>query len=149
MTVPIRAALAADYDQIAAAVDGWWGRPIGAALPRLFLDHFHRTSLVAEDTNGLAGFLVGFPSPDQPDVAYLHFVGVRPDRRGSGLGRALYETFFALVRAAGRHRVHAITAPTNSGSVRFHERLGFTVSGPVEDYNGPGRPALRFALELR
>lgn len=59
----IRSARPADYDAIAAVVDDWWGRPVLPSLPRLFLDHFHRTSLVAEATHGLNAFLVG-PVPD-------------------------------------------------------------------------------------
>jgi hypothetical protein len=43
----LRPARAADYDTIATVVDDWWGRPILSSLPRLFLDHFHRTSIIA------------------------------------------------------------------------------------------------------
>jgi len=43
-----RTARASDYPAIAAAVDDWWGRPVMGSLPRLFLDHFHRTSLVVD-----------------------------------------------------------------------------------------------------
>ena len=41
--IRLRTATAADYDQIIAVVDDWWGRPIGQALPRVFLDHFRRS----------------------------------------------------------------------------------------------------------
>jgi hypothetical protein len=63
MGVTIRPAVPDDYDRIAAVIDDWWGRPLRQALPRLFLDHFHDTSFVAEDGAGLRGFLVGFLSP--------------------------------------------------------------------------------------
>jgi hypothetical protein len=43
----LRPARPADYDAIAAVVDDWWGRPVLSSIPRLFLDHFHRTSLIA------------------------------------------------------------------------------------------------------
>ena len=46
--IPLRPARPEDYERIAAVADDWWGRPILQVLPRLFLDHFHRTSLVAE-----------------------------------------------------------------------------------------------------
>ena len=140
----IRPASAADYDAIAVVADDWWGRPILPGLPRLFLDHFHRTSLVAEGPGGLAGFLVGILSPSQPEEAYIHFVGVRPDTRGSGLARTLYERFFALAREHDRHLVKAITSPVNEASIAFHRRLGFAVQGPVADYNGPGRDFVTF-----
>jgi hypothetical protein len=41
-----------DYDAVAAVADGWWGRPVLASPPRLFLDHFHRSSLVIEGPGG-------------------------------------------------------------------------------------------------
>ncbi len=134
-----------DYDEIIAVVDKWWGRAVAGALPRLFLDHFHRTSLVARSNDGtLTGFLIGFVSPSQPGEAYIHFVGVAPIARASGLGRTLYEEFFALARSAGCSRIGAITSPVNAGSVAFHQRMGFTVTGPAVDYNGPGKDFIVF-----
>jgi ribosomal protein S18 acetylase RimI-like enzyme len=144
----LRAAVPADYDAIAAVLDEWWGRPIRTALPRLFLDHFHATSLIARDAAGLAGFLVGVLSPSQPAEAYVHFVGVRPDLRAAGLARRLYERFFELARRDGRTAVRAITSPANATSIAFHRRMGFTVTGPVIDYNGPGTALMVFAREL-
>jgi L-amino acid N-acyltransferase YncA len=110
----------------------------------LFLDHFHRTSLVAETPDGLSGFLVGIVSPSEPDEAYIHFVGVCPQARGNGLARTLYERFFQIARGHNRHVVRAVTSPVNEGSIAFHQRLGFTVNGPVPDYNGPGRDLVTF-----
>ncbi|HET9653807.1 MAG TPA: GNAT family N-acetyltransferase [Kineosporiaceae bacterium] len=145
----LRPAAPADYDAIAAVVDDWWGRPILGSLPRLFLDHFHTTSLVAEDGAGeLAGFLVGFLSPSRPGQAYVHFVGVAPGHRGTGLGRALYQRFFDLARAHGCTGVSAVTSPVNQASIAFHTRMGFAVEGPVEGYDGPGHPLMHFRLGL-
>ena len=132
----IRTARPADYDTIIALVDDWWGRPIAGALQRVFLDHFFQTSLIAERPDGeqdrrLAGFLVGFPSPADDSTAYIHFVGVDPDNRGDGLGRALYERFFAAMRASGRTEVHAVTGPVNVASIAFHRSLGFSASAPI------------------
>lgn len=140
----IRPARPDDYDAVAAVLDEWWGRPILPVLPRLFLDHFHRTSLVAEGAQGLVGFLVGFLSPSQPDQAYIHFVGVHPRARNNGLARTLYDQFFQLARGHDRRVVRAITSPVNETSIAFHRRLGFTVTGPVGGYNGPGRDVIVF-----
>lgn len=160
--VRVRPARPADYDPIAAVVDDWWGRPILEVLPRLFLDHFHATSLVAEDDGPadgspdddgsgggrLAGFLVGFHSPSEPDQAYIHFVGIAPRQRGRGLGRALYEQFFATARDAGRTRVGAVTSPVNAPSIAFHRAMGFEVGGPVADHGGPGHPLMTFTRQI-
>jgi ribosomal protein S18 acetylase RimI-like enzyme len=146
MGATIRPAVPEDYDRIAAVVDEWWGRPLRQALPRLFLDHFHDTSFVAEDGE-LCGFIVGFLSPAQPEEAYVHFVGVHPARRGSGLGRELYERFFALSRDAGRSRVRAVTSPVNQASIAFHRRLGFDAR-EVAGWDGPGSAKVVFELRL-
>ncbi len=148
LDVTLRAATAADYDRIAAVIDDWWGRPVSHALPRLFLDHFHTTSTVAEADGDLAGFLIGFLSPSLPDAAYIHFVGVHPDHRRSGLARVLYERFFELAAADSRTVVRAVTAPVNERSIAFHRALGFTVSDPVPGYDGPGDVKVRFERPL-
>jgi GNAT superfamily N-acetyltransferase len=145
--VAIRPARPEDFPTVAAVIDDWWGRPMPGVLPRLYFDHFHTTSSIAEDER-LAGFLVGFHSPSLSGVSYVHFVGVRPDQRREGLARVLYEQFADQARAVGNHELRAVTSPANLDSVRFHERLGFTVTGPVADYNGPGRPMFTFARQL-
>lgn len=143
-----RPARPGDYDSIAAVIDAWWGRPVLAALPRLFLDHFHGSSLVIDGPGGLVAFLIGILSPSEPERAYIHFVGVAPEARGHGLGGALYQDFFTLARADGRRVVSAVTAPINSGSIRFHRSMGFTVAGPVADHNGPGIDLVVFERPL-
>jgi hypothetical protein len=62
VVVDVRVAHPEDYDRIVAVIDDWWGRPVSASLPRLFLEHFWSSSRVAEDEQGLAGFLVVFIS---------------------------------------------------------------------------------------
>ena len=146
--ISLRAATAADYDRIVAVVDDWWGRPVRHALPRLFLDHFHDTSLVAEQGGELVGFLVGFMSPSKPDSAYIHFVGVNPRSRGNGLARHLYETFFARAGIEGRRVVRAVTAAHNSASIAFHTAMGFTVTDPILGYDGPSDVKVLFQREL-
>jgi ribosomal protein S18 acetylase RimI-like enzyme len=121
----IRVASPDDYDRIITVVDEWWARPVSASLPRLFLDLFWTTSRVADDDQGLAGFLVAFMSPAQPQVGYLHFVGIRPNRRRTGLARTLYEGFARYAQGQGCRDLRAITAPDNRESIRFHEHLGF------------------------
>jgi len=143
-----RTARAGDYAAIASAVDEWWGRPVLGALPRLFLDHFHRSSLVIDGPAGLLAFLVGILSPSDPRQAYVHFAGVAPQARRQGLAQLLYAEFFALARADGRTMVSAVTALANTGSIAFHRAMGFSVTGPLAGYNGPGRDLVRFERAL-
>lgn len=147
--ISLRSARPADYDGIIAVVDEWWGRPIHSALPRLFLDHFHNTSFIAERSGGeLAGFLVGFGSPAQRDCAYIQFVGVAHEERRSGLARLLYQAFFEMAARDGRRLVRAVTTPVNSTSIGFHAAMGFAVTGPIDDYDGPSSPMVLFEKRL-
>ncbi|MFF3762707.1 GNAT family N-acetyltransferase [Streptomyces sp. NPDC001922] len=151
MNTELRQAAPGDYDRIVTVMDEWWGRPIRSGLPRLFLDHFFRTSLVAEDggrPGALAGFLVGFLSDADRETAYIHFVGVAPGHRGGGLARRLYARFFELARADGRSVVRSVTSPRNTASIAFHTALGFTVTGPFTDYDGPSEDRMCFRRGL-
>ena len=140
VAVSIRHAHPSDYGRVIQHVNAWWGdREMAPMLPKLFFVHFEGTSLVAETEEGeLAGFLVGFLSQTHADEAYVHFVGVAPEQRGSGLGRRLYEEFFEAVRGEGRTVVRCVTSPANEASLAFHEALGFAVEGVVDDYDGGG-----------
>ena len=159
--IRFRRPVEADYATVVELVDEWWGgRRLRALLPRLWFQHFRGTSWIAEDVDGtLLGFVVGFLSPDEPDEAYAHMIGTNPNRRRRGVGRALYDHFFDDVRAAGRHRVRAVTWPGNRVSVDFHRRIGFrTDDGPgtvsiygvpaYPDYDGDGQDRVMFVLDL-
>jgi ribosomal protein S18 acetylase RimI-like enzyme len=145
---PARMARPDDYDAIAAVINDWWGRPVLPALPRLFLDHFHRTSLVVDGPDGPLAFLIGILSPSLPDEAYIHFVGVSPAARQLGLARKLYEEFTTMARRDNRRLVKAVTAPVNSPSIAFHRAMGFTVTGPIAGYDGPDRDYVVFERAL-
>lgn len=163
--ITLRAASEADHPTLVRAIQAWWGdsrspeaaRELALLLPRLFLQHFAKTSLVAESGGAVAGFLIGFHSADDPEVAYIHFVGVDPEHRGAGLARRLYAGFFETAAAAGRRTVKAVTSPGNHGSIAFHQKLGFrlepgdTVTGEVpvhSGYDGPGQDRVCFVREL-
>lgn len=168
----VRPPTPADHGRILAVLDDSWAGKLGPdepgaqealrlqrvlLVPRLYLEHFASTSLLVERDGRLVGFLIGFLSQDHDDQAYVHFVGVDPELRGRGLGRALYERFFDLARAAGRREVRCITSPGNTGSLAFHRAMGFRlepgdedVGGVpvVRDYDGPGLDRVAFVKEL-
>ena len=137
MAFAFRRAALDDHAAVVGVVDQWWGgRRMAALLPSLFFEHFAGTSLIVEDANGdLAGFLVGFDSPDHPGESYVHFVGVRPDLRGDGLGRDLHDRFAHDAVARGIATVRCVTSTANEASVAFHTGIGFVIDGvdePVE-----------------
>ncbi|MGW6011990.1 N-acetyltransferase family protein [Streptomyces sp. NPDC055210] len=175
MTAPrIRALQESDYPSLIAQVDDWWGRPAAHMLPRLFLRHFHATSLAAVTGQGaLAGFLVGIVSPSEPGEAHTHFIAVAPDHRRSGLGGVLYGRFFELAAEQGCRTVTAVVSPGNTRSQSFHLATGFEPvplpsAGPPDaedlaaaegfagteglpvwkDWDGPGEDRVRFSYAL-
>jgi GNAT superfamily N-acetyltransferase len=137
-----------DYDRVLSVIDDWWdGRVMSRRLSHVFFSHFATTSFVIETDRELLGFLLGFLSQSHPDEAYIHFVGIHPGYRRLGLGRRLYERFFAAAHMNGRDWVRSITSPENLRSIAFHRSLGFeplrgdvTIDGvPVWlDYAGAG-----------
>lgn len=150
MSVEIRHAKPSDYGRIIGRVNVWWaGREMAPMLPKLFFIHFEGTSFVAEDEAGeLVGFVCGFLSQTVDDEAYIHFVGVDPEARGTGLGRMLYERFFDEVRANGRTVIRCVTSPVNERSVAFHQSLGFETERVVPDYDGPGEDRVLLVRRL-
>lgn len=153
-TLRFRRPTEADYPTIVRVIDDWWGgRRMDVLLPRLWLQHFTGTSWLAETEEGrLAGFLIGFHSPDQAGVAYCRLMATDPNLRLRGVGRALYERFFADARGADRHQVRAVTWPGNRGAIAFHEALGFEIeAGPGSQnlYGTPSQPAYDFDREDR
>jgi predicted GNAT superfamily acetyltransferase len=74
-----------------------------------------------------------------------------------GLGRQLYERFFAAARQRGCSTVRCVTAPVNTGSIAFHTRMGFQVekingvSNRVPctiNYDGNGQDRVLFVRDL-
>jgi ribosomal protein S18 acetylase RimI-like enzyme len=150
-----------DHPRVVALVDEWWGgRRVHDLLPRLWFQHFTGTSWIAETSGGpIAGFLVGFISPDDPETAYVHMVATNPNVRHRGLGRAMYDRFFDDATGRGARRVRAVTWPGNRVSVGFHTALGFRiVGGPgsqnlygsvaFPDYDYPGDDRVLFEIDL-
>ncbi len=130
-----RPATPADREAILEVQPQWWGgRDLTGLLQDLFFTNFSSTSIIAEDDDAaLAGFLIGFPSADDPTHAYVHFVGVSPEQRGASLGRELYARFDESMAPRGVVEVRSITSPVNSGSIAFHEAIGFAIESTDGD----------------
>jgi ribosomal protein S18 acetylase RimI-like enzyme len=151
----------ADHALIVRLVDEWWGgRRMSGLMQRVWFQHFTGTSWIAEDDDGrLLGFLIGFISPDVPEVGYVKMIATNPNRRRRGLGAALYRQFFDDVGRRGVRRVEAITWPGNRQSVAFHRSVGFRLAdGPgtqnlfgspaFPDYDGDGEDRVVFVREI-
>ncbi len=92
--------------------------------------------MVQDGQPRVVGFLVGFVSPGDPGVGVIQAVGVDPNHRRLGIGRALVEHFVEDLRAAGGSTVEALAWPDNRRALHFLAALGF------EPDTGPGSRAL-------
>ena len=83
------------------------------------------TFLVAEDGTGRAvGFVHVIPWREDPAVAYLLRIYVRPDSWGDGAGTALLESAEAALEGA-YDRLRLIVLADNEVGVSFYESRGF------------------------
>lgn len=122
----IREVRESDYQPIITVLDGWWGdRHLTDMLPRLFFKHFKSTCFIAEDNQQILGFLIGFISQTYLEQGYIHFSGIHPEHRRSGIGRQLYDKFFETIKEKGCKTVHLVTSPTNKNSIAYHTKMGF------------------------
>jgi ribosomal protein S18 acetylase RimI-like enzyme len=132
-----------DHPGLADHIDDWHGgRRVHPAFGRYLLIHFASTSLLAETPEGrVAGYLVGFVSPDRPGEAFVHTAAVSPNLRRRGIGRELYRRFETLAAARGARRLVAHVWPGDPIAVRFHHAIGFeTRGGTMRLYGTPAFP---------
>lgn len=136
----IREALAGDVDAIARLLaDDGLGRGREAPGNRAYARAFAAMSaqpgnvyLVAADGAELVGCLqftvIHGLSRQGASRAQIEGVRVRADRRGRGIGEALFEAAFARARGAGCTLIQLTTDRVRTDAYRFYERLGFKAS---------------------
>ena len=75
---------------------------------------------------------------------YIDRIVVGPQAKGTGIGRALYESIFERARERGATDITAEVnvRPHNPGSLAFHERLGFRQLAEQDTKDGTVRVAL-------
>jgi phosphinothricin acetyltransferase len=84
--------------------------------------------LVAEAEGAVAGFASFGDFRPWPGyrLTVEHTVHVHASRRGQGIGPQLIENLIARARTLGKHVMVAGIDADNHGSIRMHERLGFS-----------------------
>lgn len=98
-----------------------------ALAEHLFGAHPVAEVLIAEDGDGPAGFALFFPTYStfvaRPGI-WLEDLFVRPERRGTGCGRALLERVAQLAVQRGCGRLEWAVLDWNGPAIGFYERLG-------------------------
>lgn len=85
-----------------------------------------------------AGLVGGFEQ--EPGVAELVSMFVRPQARGHGVGEALIDAVAAWAQHRSATSVHLWVSETNKPAIRLYERCGFTVTRERQPL--PSNPAL-------
>lgn len=87
--------------------------------------------LVAEVAGQVVGYAAWGPFRSKRGYARTmeHTVYVSDAAQGSGLGTALLTELIAQARLAGVHVLLGVISGDNTGSIRLHERMGFTEVG--------------------
>ena len=67
---------------------------------------------------------------------YISDLAIRPERQGSGVGRAVLEQ--VLKEIGDVERIDLVTHPENEKAIRLYTSLGFHIESEKEDYFGDG-----------
>ncbi len=95
------------------------------------------TIYVAERAGQLLGFLWLVERGAFARSDYVQLIGVRPNERSHGIGRALMEFAEAKSLAQGR-ALFLLVSDFNTDAQRFYQRLGYRQVGKLDDYVLPG-----------
>ncbi len=63
--------------------------------------------------------------------AWINYLGVKPDRRREGFGRAIMEEAERLLRAAGAPKINLQVRTGNQAVIEFYRRLGYALDDVV------------------
>jgi len=99
------------------------------------------TIFVATRADAVLGFVWVVPRGAFNRSAYIQLIGVRPDARASGVGRALME--FAEAHAPSRD-IFLLVSDFNTAAQNFYARLGYVQVGKLDDYVVQGVSELVF-----
>lgn len=142
----LREARTEDWEGIAALHAASWQRSYRGIMSDRFLDrevveerrrHWRGKMaspdcgdlvLLAEDEEGLAGFIAALPDPQDGSGALVDNLHVAGDRQGQGIGRTLLGETAVRLAGAGRRSLHLWVFDANADAVRFYLALGGTAA---------------------
>lgn len=104
------------------------GNSTAEAVRRSILGHScfcpERVFIVEHEGN-VVGTAAAWLEPQEPDVAYLHMVGVLPEHRGKRLGKLLTVAAMAYSRDEGFDVQRLVTDDFRDGAIRLYLDLGY------------------------
>ena len=101
------------------------------------------TIYVAERAGAVVGFVWLVERGAFNRSGYVQLIGVQPDARNAGVGRALMQFAEEKIFALGRD-LFLLVSDFNADAQRFYQRLGYRQVGKLDDYVVPGVSELIF-----
>lgn len=128
-----------------AGVAGWSSFLGEERIRRANAGRTHPADVVAEDAEGICGFVAWDAATGEVLRLYVH-----PRCWGAGVGRALLEAAEAALTAAGVAQAW-LNTEERGPAVAFYERCGWRKEGPprVRDWHGAALVEPRFVKDLR
>lgn len=168
MALRIRTMTADDAEAVSALRIEGWRHAYRGLVPRSYLESMDAgkdsrlrrealsrpdrqgTDLVTEDDVGTVTGWVAFGphrADDGPEGSELYALYVRPDRIGTGTGRALLDEWLLRCERARSPRLWLWVLEGNTPARRFYERAGFRPDGARSTFTVRGRevPEVRYA----
>jgi ribosomal protein S18 acetylase RimI-like enzyme len=96
----------------------------------------------------IAGFVLFIPEPVFARGGYLRAIGVAPEFRGHGVGRALL-VFVEKKTAVRSHHLFLCVSSFNRAALAFYRKCGYRKAGRLPDLIRPGTVELIFWKRLR
>jgi len=142
----LRPASLADIPALAEIERGAFSDPWTAEQLREALSWTGAIAFVAEDADGLAGYVLGRVVVDEAEILSIATVA---RRRRQGVGRALLETALNAIVGKGAHAVWLEVRVSNEAARVMYERAGFVAAGLRRGYyRQPPEDALVLRREL-
>lgn len=85
--------------------------------------HFSDTSALAEDAQGVTGFVSGYLIPDEPETLFVWQVAVDARGRGQGLAGRLIQDILRRPHCSEVRYIKTTITPENTASWRLFEKL--------------------------
>jgi ribosomal protein S18 acetylase RimI-like enzyme len=106
-----------DFEAELAGLPGKYAPPQGALL-------------IARDVGGGVIGCVGLRALDEPGVCEMKRLYLKPQARGTGLGKALAEAIVEAARERGYTEMRLDTLESMNGAIGLYERMGFVRIAP-------------------
>jgi ribosomal protein S18 acetylase RimI-like enzyme len=114
---------------------------------RQFVDVHQRHFLVVDAAPPLLGYVLAAYAA-RADEAWLLGLGVHPDARNYGWGRALMDRCLARLRSDGADSVRLTVKPGNTAAIKLYESTGFKKTCYIPHYYGDGEGRYEMVASL-